>query len=110
AADVLGEDADALVEGAADDGAAVGEVALVAVVAGALGGDDEAFALAEQDHAAVGLGEQVQEVLQEAAQQRVDVEGLAEVVGDLQDALELVGGGGGGQGVVGRLGVDRGGG
>src|SRR5262249_27584732 len=46
--------------------------------------------VAEDEEAAVGLGEEAEEALNDAGQQGVDVEGFAEAVADLEDDPELV--------------------
>ena len=83
AAHILAEQADAFIQGTADDGPAVGIIALLlALVPAVLGAHYEALALAEQDHTAVGLREQTQQVFEEAVQQRLHLQRPTEVLGE----------------------------
>ncbi len=72
----------------------------------ALGTQVEMFRLAQQHHAAVGLGEQTQQVVQQTTQQRLHLQRAAQVLGNLQDHLQLVSGVLTEERMVGRRGAD----
>ena len=90
AGDVLAQDADALVQGAADDGAAVGGGVAGLGPAAAQGAQHQPVALAQQHQPAVGLREQAQQVVEQLAQQRLQLQRAGQRLGDLQHHLELV--------------------
>ena len=63
---------------------------------------------AEEDHSPIGLGKEAQKVFQEPIQQRVDIESMAQVLGNLQDDLQLVRGILAEQSLIGGGGIDTG--
>ena len=63
--------------------------AAVLRVAAALSADDEPLALAQQDHGAVGLGKEADQLVEELGEQFLGVESAGEVLGDLEKRFGL---------------------
>src|SRR5262249_37407028 len=86
---VFAQDPAADLDRRADDGSAVGDVG-IALSPLTLGTDHQAVALAQHDQSAIGQGEELQQVFQELVEQRLQLEGLPQVLSQLQDGLQLL--------------------
>ena len=87
AAHVFAEKTDSFIQGAANDRPTKGIIAVVSALTGSLGADHEPVLFAQENHAAIGLREQTQQVIQQSAEQGIKIERVAEIVGDLQHHL-----------------------
>ena len=65
--------------------------ALPFAAAGPLGADNEPFLLAQEHHAAVSLRKETQQVVEQLAQERLQLQGAGQRLRDLQHHLQLVG-------------------